>query len=232
MKSNLAKSALLAVLCVLIASAGCTNSDPLSSGNGEFMLEVRVVGDSTRFDTANVEFLQVTTRSTDPQVRDLMNPGDDPAESSELGTLGRAIQLDLNDPITDQPAAVPFAPGEYEVTSVVIAQINLVDNDPVEEFDHCSDFVKEYDIPEVAVSLFATSPVVFTVSTNAVTVLTLELNAPALIGAVAGTRPCDVNCDCVSINPPDPDCDCPQANSPALGVMRIFSATYLDFPGA
>jgi len=140
--------ALALALLPLVAAAGCTGSDPLTPGVGNFETRMDYTNISGRFvdnpfDTALFDIQQVGVRPTDPDAIDNVGVLD-------LGLLRGTMRANF---VSAEPRSVTIGltAGGYRVDNIVVSRISLTDtddltvaglSDPVNPV--CSDFIKSF----------------------------------------------------------------------------------------
>jgi len=183
---------------LVVGSAGCSGSDPLTSSNGNLEVQVQLVNTETRFDVGQFAVIQVTLRPLDAQAS--ANLGD-----NDLGVLRVALGLDLEEtPYSSGTASL--ADGIYRLENLVLSGINYNDTDPPASDDTCADYISRYRLTSPTTPLSINEfgrDVTVTIDGGKTSTLKFTVDGQALIGAIQQVWQCGQNCG-GSIFPPRP----------------------------
>jgi hypothetical protein len=207
--SGAARLGLAAGLAAL--AVGCTGSDPLTSGSGNFETTLELDNISGRFtdndfDAALLQFRQIEVRPTDP------------VADANTGTLNLGL---LRDPfranfVSGIPSSVRIGltSGEYKLQRIRISAITLNDIDPLTVAGlsdpvnpTCHDFIKNFNINSIpnGIDIFAddlTEDVVRRLDANDDGQLRIRVDYQGFLDALAASIDCS-SCNCPALYMPN-----------------------------
>jgi len=187
----------LALLAPLLGTAGCTESEPLTSTVGNVIVDVELVNTNSQFEFGGLNIVQITLRPVDPNASDVL--------AQDIGMLLEPFQLDITTPATFG-ATIPATVGAFELKSIQLQQFSFLDLDPPVGQATCEDYVTTYTFsqtPNVSVTNFG-EPIYINVVNGAADRLTVTIDAAALTEAFVDSWTCRQNC--VPPIPPEPWC--------------------------
>lgn len=187
----------LLVLVILATTAGCTNSDPTTTGNVPLTIDVVVTNAGTRFDQlALVDINAVNVRPNDPLA-------DQALGSAPIGLITSAadiLNVDLNEGAEFEPTNLVLSSGSWRVNRIELNNVLLVSTNTAPQAN-CADFFffasSPPAIPILAVNLGSEAN--FTVDPNSGTSrVVIEIDAAAFVTAFTTSWNCSAG------NPPVP----------------------------
>jgi hypothetical protein len=196
---NIANTAVFVLAAgLVVGSAGCTGSDPLTPSSGNLEVQVEVVNTETRFNVAQFSITQVTLRPLDPAASEILGDRD-------IGALPVALGLDLEE-TTYTSGTATLADGVYSLENLVLSAVNYNDTDPPVSEDTCEEYISRYRLTAptipVAIGEFGRD-VTVTINGGQLSVLKFTVDGQGLIAAIQQVWQCGQNCG-GSIFPPRP----------------------------
>jgi hypothetical protein len=224
---------LLALLVLIVAAAGCIDSEALNSGVGGVPVRVDVQNANTRFAGAEYTVQEIRIKPLDPQADAAQ--GDGPLLL--ISSLTR-IRVDMNANPPQFVGDTPLTIGFYEVTRVELRGLEFFNGTPVDD-GSCIGSITDFPSVPGPVTLvdFDDTPIIVEVQIGADNSLTLLFDGQTLLQAFEVSWECEIQrpfpfpplkVPCVDLSA---GCDPP--NSPELFQVNVFSSQvneYLSFP--
>lgn len=178
---------------ILLAAAGCTNSEVIGTSTGSVRLTVEAQGGAGRFELGVLNISQIALQPVDPVTQDAL--GDE-----LIGLLVRPLEIDLNNPeiVSFNVGAPPgstmaLTEGTYAVRSARVFQFTFCDRTGPYEGD-CIDKVVSLSRssgvctsqPSVTVVEYSPSPILELSATGDAELRLTISDVPALIDVFAG----------------------------------------------
>ena len=185
---------------LVLGTAGCTNSDPLTHGNEMLRVNVVITNSPTRFDDAFFILRQIVVVPTDP---DSLEAIDDPLS---LINPRDVVEINANNEGFQFDVPVNLGVGPWRVTSIHLDGFFYRDLDPPASSATCKDYVSQW-IPNAAAGIDLTllGDSTFSIVAGKVNELTINIEHQAFVSAYQdsficvplGTRGCgDTFCLC------------------------------------
>lgn len=178
---------LVAVLPTFLA-LGCTNSDPINTGNVEYVINVNVTDPGSRYELARLQITQINVRPNDPVADEALGP-------APIGVLVEAsdiLTVDLNNPADFEPANIVLSSGTYRISNLTIVNYLLVDQDPPPP-TACNDLAVYLQPQTVPVNLTPADlggDAFFTVPAEGAGTMQITIDAAAIIASFENTWDC------------------------------------------
>lgn len=183
----------LALLAPLLGTAGCTESEPLTSTVGNVIVDVGLVNTDSQFEFGGFNIAQITLRPVDPDASAVL--------AQDIGMLLEPLQIDITSPATFG-ATIPATVGAFELKSIQLQQLSFLDLDPPVGQATCEDYVTTYSFnmtPNLSLTKFG-EPIYISVVNGAANRLTVTLDVAALTEAFVDSWICRQNC--LDLGPP------------------------------
>ena len=121
------KAALGATVVLVLCAAGCTDSDVLSTGNSDVILQIEVVNTTNRFDVrAEISISQLNLRPNDPT-------SDQSLGSSAIGiiqTEEQVVRVNFNNVANPAPSRLILSSGSWRLNTLQLNNPLFFDSNP------------------------------------------------------------------------------------------------------
>jgi len=181
---------LLLAIGPLLAVAGCTNSDPTTTGNSPITISIEAVESGTRFDfLSSLQITQLTVRPNDPMA-------DQALGESAVGLFSAAedvLTLDLNEPGEVVPTTITLSSGSWRLSDLRMKDVLMLATDRTTPWVECDEgpvFITPpgpgFPIDSVALG----GDTNFTVSAAGEAQLIIRIRIPELVEAFTNSFDC------------------------------------------
>jgi hypothetical protein len=177
--------ALTLAIGTVLGVAGCTNSDPLTSGNATLHVNIVIANSPTRFDDAFFFIRQIFVEPTDPASQDAI------LEPLALVNPRNVIEINANHEGFQFDIPVNLGVGPWRVSSMRLDGFHYEDFDPPASSATCKDYVARW-VPEADAStdLTVLPGATFELVPGKVNELTITFDHPAFVSALQDSFLC------------------------------------------
>lgn len=195
MHSNRCRNAVMtAFIAIVLASAGCTGTEVLITGQQTLTVDVQLVNSTnTRFESAYLLVNQIALWPLDEDAAAALR-------ADGIGAIGNALRLDYAQ-VTSSGSSISLAEGVYQVVSVTIGAIAYTDLDGYGDPATCEQYVPSWQLFTPNPSRFIIDDfgeeVFVTVEGGGENTLTMVIDGAALEEAFLDSWSCNQTWSCV-----------------------------------
>ncbi len=130
------KTIMLTALLPWMVLTGCTDSDPIATGNSELTVQIELVNAETPFDNlAEFSIIQINVRPNDPASDAALGQ----APVGLIATASDVLDINLNQPLVLTPTTLVLSSGSWRISNLTVGNVLLLKDDQTPQ-PACEDF--------------------------------------------------------------------------------------------